>query len=166
MHELQERIGLQRGAADQGAVDVGEGHQALDVVGLDAAAVEDAQRVRDGLAVLRGDPRADEGVDLLGLLGGRDLAGADRPDRLVGDHHLLGFVGRRRASRIASSLAADHFHRAARFALGERLADARDRQQTRRERGLRLLRDALVGLAEVLAALRVAEDHVGDAQRP
>ena len=44
--ELQERVGLERGAADEGAVDVGQRHQALDVVGLDAAAVEDAQRRR------------------------------------------------------------------------------------------------------------------------
>ena len=100
-----------------------------------------------------------------GLLGRRGAAGADRPDRLVGDHdlgevgsastlgevglelaleHRLGLVRRRAASsvsptqRIGSSPAAS--------AAGD------------------LARQRLVGLAEELAALGVAEDDRLDAE--
>jgi hypothetical protein len=41
-HDRRERLGLERGAADERAVDVGQREQLLGVLGLDAAAVEDA----------------------------------------------------------------------------------------------------------------------------
>ena len=47
-----------------------------------------------------------------------------------------------------------------RFALLERLADADDRRQSGGQRGLDLLVDRLVGLAEELPTFAVAEDHV------
>ena len=46
-----------------------------------------------------------------------------------------------------------------RLALGQRLADAHDRRHARAEHGLHLAVHPLVGLAEELAALRVADDH-------
>ena len=72
--------------ADQGAVHVGLGHDVDDVAGLHRAAVLDAHRVRGGRADEFADPGADRPADLLGVLGGGHLAGADRPDRLVGHH--------------------------------------------------------------------------------
>ena len=54
---------------------------------LDRAAVEDPHLVGGSAAVLAHGV-ADEGARLLRLLGGGGAAGADRPDRLVGDHHL------------------------------------------------------------------------------
>ena len=75
----RERVDVERGTADERAVDVGLGEELGGVVGLDRAAVED----RDV------DQAADERVRLLRLLGRRGLAGADRPDRLVGDDEVL-----------------------------------------------------------------------------
>ena len=48
------------------------------IAGLDAAAVEDT-RGGGNFSIPRRQPRPDEGVHVLGLLGGRGAAGADRP---------------------------------------------------------------------------------------
>src|SRR6185436_15320833 len=77
---------VEAGAADQRSVDVGLGHQLRRIVGLHRAAVEDANRVSRAAAYSKGV--ADEGAGFLSLLWGRRTPGADRPDRLVGDHDL------------------------------------------------------------------------------
>ena len=56
---------------------------------------------------------------LLGLLGRRGLPGADRPDRLVGDHEVL-------VRLEHGDLAAQHLLRLPGLALGLGLADAGD----------------------------------------
>src|SRR5690242_6689921 len=66
-----EVLGVQRGAADEGAVDVGQGEQLGGVVGLDRTAVEDPDSVGGGAAPAQ--HVADEGAHLLGLLGGGDV---------------------------------------------------------------------------------------------
>ena len=71
---------FKRRAAHERAVDVGLGEELRGVLRLDRAAVED----RDV------EKPADERVRLLRLLGGRRLAGADRPDGLVGEDEALG----------------------------------------------------------------------------
>ena len=63
------------------------------------------------------------------------------------------------AVEAARELRVDDLERAAAVALGERLADAHDRAEAAGERGARLLADALVGVAEELAALAVADDR-------
>src|SRR6478672_6574805 len=83
LDDLGEGVGLEAGAADQGTVDLPAAEQLGGVVGLDRAAVEDAQLL--GCAAALADDVANEGDRLLGLLGRRGAAGADRPDRLVGD---------------------------------------------------------------------------------
>jgi len=90
--ELQERIGLERGTTDERAVDVGQCHQVLDVVRLDAAAVRTRRTSADFGPVHGADALADEGVDFLRLLGRGDFASADGPDGLVGDDDLGRFV--------------------------------------------------------------------------
>src|SRR3954449_141582 len=85
VHNGQKAVGLQRGAADQAAVDVGLGEEALGVLGLHAAAVLDSDAVGEVLVPHFGKGLADEGVDFLGLGVGGGAAGADGPDGLVGD---------------------------------------------------------------------------------
>ena len=90
---LREGVGLEGGTADEGAVDVRLGHELLDVAGLGGAAVEDAGGVRGGVAVVGAEGLADRAADLLGVLGGGGLAGADGPDGLVGDDDLGDVLG-------------------------------------------------------------------------
>ena len=115
---------IERRAADERAVDVRLGGELGGVVGLDRAAVEH-RHVED---------RLDERVRLLRDLGRRGLAGADRPDRLVGDHEVVG-VGDTVGDR--ADLAAQHALGLPRLALRLGLADAGDHVQPVLERGER-----------------------------
>src|SRR4051794_19521055 len=81
--DLGKLCGVEASAADEGPVDVGLGHDPDDVARLDRSAVQDAGLVGEVTAVQLGQPRPDGGTDLLRVLGRRDLAGADRPHRLV-----------------------------------------------------------------------------------
>src|SRR5207244_12676459 len=85
--ESQKLRRLQRLATAQTAVDVRHGEEFRRVTGLDAAAVEDAGGGRNS-SIPGADAGADEGVHFLRLVGRRVAAGADRPQRLVGDHAL------------------------------------------------------------------------------
>jgi hypothetical protein len=76
---------------------------------------------------------ADERVRVLRLLRRRRLAGADGPDRFVGDdgfdHLLLGQTG-----EAAAHLRFQNFFHLAAFAFGQRFADADNRLERRRVR--------------------------------
>src|SRR3712207_4709895 len=85
--------GVQARAPDEAPVDVGLGHDAGDVRRLHRAAVLDADRLAGGFTPRLGDPAPESGADLLGVVGRRDLAGADRPDRFVGDDQATDLVG-------------------------------------------------------------------------
>src|SRR5512133_3206690 len=82
--DLPEPARIHGCAADERAVDVGLIEEALGVVGLDAAAVEDARLLRELFRGL-GEDAADHGVDGLRVRGRGHEAGADGPDGLVGD---------------------------------------------------------------------------------
>ena len=79
-YDAHEVASLERSAADEAAVDVGLGEEFLGVGGFAAAAIEDGEVVGHLGAELVGNDLADEGVDLLGLLGSGSLAGTDGPD--------------------------------------------------------------------------------------
>ncbi|KAI3485238.1 hypothetical protein L1887_51523 [Cichorium endivia] len=154
-----DELGLERGAADEEAVDVGLLGEFLAVLGGDGAAVDDAELLSRVLAELVGGPLADGGVHLLRLLRGSDLARADGPDGLVGDHDLgpvLNLVGG------GVELTNDDVDRLVGLALLERLADAQDHREALGESGGGLLGDVGVRLAKERTALRVAEDDPGD----
>ena len=141
------------------AVDLLALHELRDVVRRDAAAVEDAHGLGLRVAEHRGDFAADEGDRLLGVVGGGGAAGADRPDGLVGDDEA---VGDARVLEPGARLADEDRLHLAGLALVQRLADAHDRLQADVEHGLHLAVHGLVGLAEDVAALGVADDHVVD----
>ena len=88
-HQLGEAVRIERGAADEAAVDVFHGEEEAHVLGLHRAAVEDAHLVCRLLAKELCQGGADGSADLLGLLWGGGAPGADGPDGLVG-HHALG----------------------------------------------------------------------------
>ncbi len=103
-------------------------------------------------------------MDLLRVLGLGDLAGADGPHRLVGDDPEAGLLGQ--LAQDGAHLALDHLERLAGLALLQRLAHADDGAEPGGGRSGGLAGDALVGLAEELAPLAVAEDDPGGARRP
>mmetsp|Transcript_10753 Transcript_10753/g.43507 ORF Transcript_10753/g.43507 Transcript_10753/m.43507 type:complete len:331 (+) Transcript_10753:158-1150(+) len=158
----REGSGLEGGAADEEAVDVGSRGKGGGVLVVGRAAILDADRVGDRGGDLVGDPGPDLGVRLLGLLGRRGEARADGPHRLVGDHEVRE-VGRGvGADRL--ELRDEDVHRRARFALLLVLAAARDDLEPERERLGDLLAEERVGLAKDVAALRVPDDHRRDAE--
>src|SRR6185436_2209372 len=85
LDDADEIGGLQAGAADQRAVDIGGSHQFRGVRGFYRTAVEDAEvdalAIAEEVAKLAPYVRVHVGY----FAGGRGEAGADRPDRLIGD---------------------------------------------------------------------------------
>src|SRR5687768_4103340 len=121
--DAEEAVGLERGTADESAVDVGLAQQAERVVGLDASAVEDRRLLRE-LGADAGEALADGGVHLLRLLVAGHLARADRPYGLIGDRRDPGPLGDDGAEGV--ELAIHDAQCLAGFALLQGLPDADD----------------------------------------
>src|SRR5262245_3193152 len=162
-HDTREVVGIERGAADEGAVDIRHRHEVGDVARLHTAAVEDANRA-GGLLVEHVPQRgADDGDGRVGVLGGGVATGADGPDRLVGDDR-EGRAGGAHAGERSADLAVDPLVGVSRFALLERLPHAHDRRHLVFEDGLELLVHVLVRLTDQLPALGVPDDDVRDVE--
>lgn len=150
---------LQAGTANQEAIDISLLAELLAVLLADTAAVQDAGLVGSLVVNVLLQPLADSSVDLLGLLGGGDLAGADGPDGLVGDDDLgpvradLGLEG--------GELLGDDVDGLAGLTLLERLATAPDDADAVVGGVLGLGGNDLVGLVEDCSALAVAQDGPG-----
>src|SRR6266850_2598489 len=157
LHDAGEDRGIEARAADERAIDVGLRHEGIDIIRLDAAAVEEADALRRRRRGAAADLAADGIVDLLRLSGRGGAAGADRPHRLVGDDaggELLGAdVGEGRVDLPGNDGAGR-----LRLTLLERLADADDRNESGGQHGVDTPIDGLVRLAEELPALGVADD--------
>jgi hypothetical protein len=162
---------LQRSTTDKETVNVGLLGKLAAVLLVDAAAVQDAGLLRSLGRDLLLHPLADGGVDLLSLLGGRDLAGAngpgmcqcrssfgwcvDSPDGLVGNDDLapvLNLVG------DSLELLGDNVDSGAGLPLLETLTAAQDDADATIERSLGLAGNESVVLLQDGAALRVAKD--------
>ena len=111
------------------------------------------------MAELLVEPLADALVNLLRLLGGGDLAGANGPDRLVGNDDLAPVLD---LLADGSELVDDDLHGLASVALLKSLANAEDDVDAAVESSLGLVGDEGVGLLEDDAALAVAEEGPGD----
>ncbi|EGJ78227.1 putative phosphoglycerate kinase [Streptomyces sp. Tu6071] len=157
--DLDELVGVERGTADEGAVDVGAGHDLGDVGRLDRAAVLDAHGVGQLLVVQLGELAADRPADLLRVVGAADLAGADGPHGLVGDDDRGGLLGGQ-VLEGGLDLAEGVRDVLARLADRLLLAHAEDGGQAVLVGGLDLGVDQLVGLAVVLAPLGVPDGDV------
>ncbi len=129
------------------------------VVGLDAAAVENAHGCGNLLAEKLRDFSANDAVRFGGHFGRCGFAGADGPDRLIGDDDGRGGLGGD-AGECTGDLGLQNLLGQAAFALGKHFADADDGDDAVLERGVELLVDDLVGLGEILAALGVADEGV------
>src|SRR3954468_1528325 len=147
---------VQARPAHECTVDVGLTEQLARVLVVDAAAVLDTDLVRE-LAVLVAHKCADERARVLRDLWRGDLAGPDRPDRLVGDHHPRDCLGVYVLERFLDLVAKTPL-RLAVLALVLELADTQDRLESGSQHSRQLALQRAVGFAEVLAPLRVA-DH-------
>ena len=154
LDDRHEGLGGEAGAADEGAVDVGDGEQARRIPGRARSAVEDAD-ARPGVAEAFSQRPADGGVHLGGVVGGGGAAGADRPDRFVGDDQL--HVAAKLRDGMGE-LEQDLLDMAAGDALLLDFADAQYGLQARGESGLGLGADDRVALMMVGAALGMADD--------
>ncbi|EPY42088.1 triosephosphate isomerase (TIM) [Angomonas deanei] len=153
-----EELRLQRSTTDKETVNVLLLVQRGGILPVDRTTVEDAKSSGDIGANLVLNVATDDGVHLLRLLGGGDLAGADGPDGLVGEHNLApGLLGELGGDRL--DLSEDHLRGLARLALLQGLANAGDHVETLLVGIQRLLGHNLVGLPVVLTALGVAEDE-------
>src|SRR5215475_3560721 len=85
---LGKRSGIQTGAANEGAVNIGLGHQRSNVLRSHTATVLDTHRVRDGLTPYLREQRAQETMHLLSLARRRSHASTNRPQGLIGQHDL------------------------------------------------------------------------------
>jgi hypothetical protein len=92
-------------------------------------------------------------MHLLRLSGRRRLAGADRPDRLIGHHDFADAMAVGMDHR--GQLAFDHLFGLPGFTLRQCFAHAHDGRDALASAALALSATSLVGFAVVLAALRV-----------
>ena len=92
-NNIEKGLRVETCAADEGSIDIGLGHKVGSVLWFDATAVKDADGGSSGPKE-RDKELSNLLMDIVGLLGGGYLAGADGPDRLVGDDQLLELVGR------------------------------------------------------------------------
>ena len=126
-----------------------------------AAVLDPDVRVRRTEPVAQ--PLADHRVDFLGEFGRGGLAGADRPDRLVGDHDVRRAVHRHEREALLD-LRADDRKRLAGLALLVGFAAADDRSNAGVEQRFGLPGHECVVFTEECAALAVADDRVAAAQ--
>src|SRR5260370_31701095 len=163
LDDFGEGLGVEAGSAYESSVDVVQAAEGFGVVGLDGAAVEDADGGGEGGGEGFGDLGADDLVGLVGDFRGGGAAGADGPYGLVGEDDGRG-VGGVDAFEGDGGLEFEDVGGEAGFALFEFFADADDGDERVGESGFELEVDGGVGLVEVLAALGGAEGDVGGAE--
>ena len=151
--------GLKGGTTDEETVNVLLLGELVAVLLADTATVDDSGVVRSGLADLLSEVLTDGGVDLLSLLSGGDLAGADGPDGLVGNDNLapvLDLLG------DSAELVGNDIDGLVGLSLLKGLANAENDTESVVEGGLGLGGDEVVGLLEDDTALRVTSQGPGN----
>src|SRR5579864_596426 len=158
IHDGGKGLRIQTCAADQRSVNFHLSHQSLDVIGFDAAAVEDSQPRSALRSKTRRRPPSQEPVRFGGHFRRRRAARANCPNWLVGknDTRELG-AGQR--GYAAAELPLKDFLGLAAFPLGEQFADAQNRRQSRPERRFDFFIGALIGLSEELPPFGMSDDY-------
>src|SRR5262249_20701459 len=134
-------------------------HQGGGVVRLDAPAIQDEQPLGHLIAEMLATAAADVRVNLLRLFRRGVPAGADRPNRFVGDHHLTDSVAGEAAQALVELLD-DYGVGQVGVANVERLTDTENDGQTGFNGGVDLVVDERVLFVQHMTSFTVAEDHV------
>src|SRR6266496_4088196 len=154
LNDLGEAARVKAGPADEGAVDVRLAHEFARVLWFDAAAVLNTDSFGCRVVSHIVQSVTYKSVRFLRLLWRSVAPGANRPDRLVGDHCFLQFLWAQ-TGETAAQLDCQYFFNVAFVALFERFADANDRTECRRKRCAHLPIHDFIGLAEEGAAFAV-----------
>ena len=96
-----------------------------------------------------------EGMRLFGLFGRRGDTGADRPNRLIGNHDTVRGVGINPV-QASGELPLEYGLHLSAFAFGQQLTDAQDDLQPRGAGCGQFAPDVFIGFAQNMAALAVA----------
>ena len=156
-----ELVGVERGPADERAVDLGHRHERRRCCPASrcrrtGCGPPRRSRRRSGRAARRGSTP----IVVVGVLGRGVAAGADRPDRLVGDARTSAASAAFTPANAPRVCDVTRSAVAPGFALLERLPHAHDRRHAVLHARPAASVHRLVGLAEELPALRVPDDHV------
>ncbi len=155
----QKFLGMQAGAADQGAVHAVATQEGSGVLRLDAAAVLDDQRLSRPFIEHLTEATPNDGVRLMSLLGGGFVSEiANCPHRFMSD----GEAGQsvcRQFGQSPDELPLEHRFGLAGLALVQGLAAAEDHLEAGGQGKSYLLNDERIGFAQLMPALAVSEDH-------
>src|ERR1700736_6176501 len=154
-----ERLCVQTCPANQGAIQLFLGHQSLNIVRLDAAAIENAQGGSKACGKLFGSELANELMGLSGHFGSCYAASADGPDRFISYQNTGEFLGGQRADAAVKLPVAD-VSGAIGLAIGQGFAHANDGREAGGEGGFGLFKNGFFGFTEVLPALGMTDDGV------
>src|SRR6266498_1673158 len=146
LNDLGEAAWVEAGPADEGAVDVRLAHEFARVLWFNAAAVLNADSLSRSVVSHFVQSVTYKSARFLRLLWRSVAPGANRPDRLVGDHCFLQFLWIQ-TSETAAQLDCQYFFNVAFVALLESFSDANNRTQCRRMRGAHFSIHDFVGLA-------------------
>ena len=116
---------FQGSPAHQGPIDIRLAHQFSGIGRLDAAAILNADAFGHRLVKQLRQAAADEGMDVLRLLGRRVAARADGPDRFIGQDRFFHLFFAQ-PGQTALQLSGDDTFGLAGFAFGERFAYTND----------------------------------------
>src|SRR6204780_2973169 len=155
--------GIEAGPSHQAPIDVRLRHDRGHVVWLHRPAIQNTRTSRHSVPVNGGNAAANGGADFLSVLRRRYLAGADRPDRLVGHDHATDLFALE-TGEAAVQLGEGIRDVVAGLAYLERLADAQHGGDGGPQSGLHLGVNQRVVLAVVLSPLRVTGQYVVAAQ--
>src|SRR5258708_13580682 len=159
VHNRREGLAVKARSANQRAIELFLSNQAMNIVGSDAAAVQNPQ----GLGLLGGkfSLRAlpEKTVYRCGNFRRCRLTRANCPDWLVSYQNTGELFGGQRAG-APGKLSLANLFRASGFSVLQQFADANDGSQSRGKRSFRLFRHIFAGLAEKLPPLGITHDHV------
>src|SRR5713226_3696545 len=163
IHQRGERFRVETCSADKCAVQFFLGHQTLNVVGFDAATVENPQGGGevDGKSLTCASPENAMGFG--GNFRGRGAARADGPNGFVSNQNTGELLRCQRAGATVE-LAAEHLFGEAGVAIFLCFTYANNRSEAAGQGHQGFLGDIVIGLAKKLAALGVADDNVAAAR--
>src|SRR3989440_4041922 len=159
IHERGKRLRVEARSAHKRAIQFLLRHQPPNIVGLDAAAVENPEGggEGDGKLLPRASPK--NPMSCRGNFRGRRAARADGPNRFVCNQNTGELVRGQRAG-AAAELAAEHLFGKASLAVLLRFSQANNGREAASQRHQGLLGDIVIRLTKKLAALGVADDDV------